>query len=123
MLKRRYSKKGEHYKYYKDVKICEEWYNFQNFAEWFENNYNPETMQSWQLDKDILVKILNDLGKKKWRWSGNSETFANDPEFVLYITHELEEGPIYLFGNFSKIFWRGFLDSKPDFSQFKQIKI
>ena len=41
---------------YKDVTVCEEWYNFQNFAEWMEKNYNPETMQGWQLDKDILVK-------------------------------------------------------------------
>lgn len=41
---------------YKDVTVCDEWHNFQNFAEWFEQNYNPETMQGWHLDKDILVK-------------------------------------------------------------------
>lgn len=41
---------------YKDVIVCEEWYNFQNFAEWVEQNYNPETMQGWHLDKDILIK-------------------------------------------------------------------
>lgn len=41
---------------YKDVTVCEEWHNFQNFAEWFEQNYNSETMQGWHLDKDILVK-------------------------------------------------------------------
>ena len=40
---------------YKDVTVCEEWHNFQNFAEWMENNYNPEIMQGWHLDKDILV--------------------------------------------------------------------
>jgi hypothetical protein len=39
---------------YKDVTVCEEWHNFQNFAEWFEDNYNPETMEGWQLDKDLL---------------------------------------------------------------------
>ena len=41
---------------YKDVTVCKEWHNFQNFAEWYDENYNPETMQGWQLDKDILFK-------------------------------------------------------------------
>ena len=41
---------------YKDVTVCEEWHNFQVFAEWFEENYNPETMEGWHLDKDILFK-------------------------------------------------------------------
>ena len=41
---------------YKDVTVCEEWHNFQNFAEWFYKNYNPEYMNGWHLDKDILCK-------------------------------------------------------------------
>ena len=41
---------------YKTCSVNEEWHNFQNFAQWMENNYNPETMQGWHLDKDILVK-------------------------------------------------------------------
>lgn len=41
---------------YKDVTVCEEWHNFQNFAAWFEENYNPEYMQDWDLDKDIICK-------------------------------------------------------------------
>lgn len=41
---------------YKDVTVCDEWHNFQNFAEWHEDNYNPKIMQDWQLDKDILIK-------------------------------------------------------------------
>lgn len=41
---------------YKNVTVCEEWLNFQNFAKWFDINYNPETMKGWQLEKDILVK-------------------------------------------------------------------
>ena len=41
---------------YKDVTVCEEWHNFQNFAEWFYKNYNPKYMEGWHLDKDILVK-------------------------------------------------------------------
>ena len=37
---------------YKDVTVCEEWHNFQNFAEWFEDNY----IEGFCLDKDILIK-------------------------------------------------------------------
>lgn len=37
---------------YKDVEVCEEWYNFQNFAIWFyeESNYH----EGYVLDKDLL---------------------------------------------------------------------
>lgn len=38
---------------YKDVTVCEEWHNFQNFAQWFEESYKPH-MEGWHLDKDIL---------------------------------------------------------------------
>lgn len=41
---------------YNNVSIIKEWHCFQNFAEWFEENYNPETMQGWHLDKDVLHK-------------------------------------------------------------------
>jgi hypothetical protein len=41
---------------YKNITVYEEWHNFQNFAKWWEENYNSETMQGWNLDKDILVK-------------------------------------------------------------------
>ena len=55
MLKRGYD---DNYKQkhptYKDVTVCEEWHNFQNFAEWFYNNYNPAIMKGWCLDKDTI---------------------------------------------------------------------
>jgi len=35
---------------YKDVEVCDEWHNFQNFAKWYEENY----IEDYQLDKDIL---------------------------------------------------------------------
>jgi hypothetical protein len=41
---------------YKDVIVCDEWHNFQNFAEWVYKNYDLDNIQGWQLDKDILVK-------------------------------------------------------------------
>ena len=37
---------------YTDCTVNEEWYNFQNFARWFETNY----IDGYQLDKDIKVK-------------------------------------------------------------------
>lgn len=40
------------YKSYDNVTVCEEWHNFQNFAEWFYNKSNYK--EEWQLDKDIL---------------------------------------------------------------------
>lgn len=36
--------------------VCDEWYNFQNFAEWYYNNYYEIEGERMHLDKDILVK-------------------------------------------------------------------
>ncbi|CEQ01601.1 Uncharacterised protein [[Clostridium] sordellii] len=41
---------------YKDVTVCEEWHNFQNFAKWYEENYYEVDGEKMCLDKDILVK-------------------------------------------------------------------
>ncbi len=41
---------------YEGVSVCKEWLMLSNFKRWFDENYNPETMQGWHLDKDILVK-------------------------------------------------------------------
>lgn len=55
MLDRCYSKNSTLTKEsYKDVTVCDEWHNFQNFAKWFYENYNSEIMKSWHLDKDII---------------------------------------------------------------------
>lgn len=39
---------------YKSITVCEEWHNFQNFAEWFKNTYpyNIENVK-FELDKDL----------------------------------------------------------------------
>lgn len=48
------------YKTYKDVEVCEEWLNFQNFAEWCYGqkffDAKDDKGRSYHLDKDILVK-------------------------------------------------------------------
>jgi len=41
---------------YIECRVSEEWHNYQNFAAWFEDNYNPEYMGGWQLDKDFIIK-------------------------------------------------------------------
>ena len=45
---------------YKGCVVCEEWHNFQNFAEWFYANY-PDDGNDYDLDKDI--KSGNRVGK------------------------------------------------------------
>jgi hypothetical protein len=57
MLRRGYDKKHKkEYLSYESCFVANEWHNFQNFSEWFYKNYDLETLENWQLDKDILVK-------------------------------------------------------------------
>lgn len=54
MLTRCYSKGGEGLHYYKDVTVCEEWLDFENFASWMkEQPYAYE--DGFVLDKDLTV--------------------------------------------------------------------
>ena len=57
MLERCYdSKYQEKYPTYIGRTVCDEWLDFQNFAEWFEDNYYQIENEVMCLDKDILVK-------------------------------------------------------------------
>lgn len=57
MLQRCYNTDNiDNRKTYKEIVVCKEWHNFQNFIKWCINNYNFETIQGWHLDKDILIK-------------------------------------------------------------------
>ena len=57
MLLRGYNKKfKEKHPTYKDVTVCKEWHNFQNFAKWYDEKWKPWMDKTWNLDKDILVK-------------------------------------------------------------------
>lgn len=40
--------------YYKGCQVCEEWHNFQNFAEWFYSQQNCFE-RSYEIDKDLTV--------------------------------------------------------------------
>lgn len=44
------------YPSYINCYVCKEWHNFQNFAEWYEENYYECNGERMCLDKDILVK-------------------------------------------------------------------
>lgn len=57
MMKRCYSDKylGK-YPTYTGCSVCEEWLNFQNFAQWYEENYYQIDNEIMELDKDILIK-------------------------------------------------------------------
>ena len=57
MLERCYSSRlHEKYSTYIDCQVCDQWLDYQNFAEWWENNYYEIKGQRIALDKDILVK-------------------------------------------------------------------
>ena len=57
MLERCYEPKfQERQPTYKECEVCEEWHNFQIFAEWFEDNYYEIPGEVMCLDKDILIK-------------------------------------------------------------------
>lgn len=72
---------------YKDCSVTEEWYNFQNFAEWFDQNYYEIEGETMCLDKDILVK-----GNKIY--SPNTCIFV--PHFInkLFIKRETYRGDL-----------------------------
>lgn len=57
MLRRCYENNfKEKHETYKEAVVCDEWLNFQNFAEWFDVNYYTVDNERMQLDKDILHK-------------------------------------------------------------------
>lgn len=57
MLNRCYSENRLHrFPTYNLCTVCDEWLNFQNFAEWIDNNYYQIPNEVMCLDKDILYK-------------------------------------------------------------------
>lgn len=70
---------------YNDKYVCEEWHNFQNFAEWFDKNYYEINNESMALDKDILVKNNN-------IYSPNTCIFVNKRINNLFIKRKSARG-------------------------------
>jgi len=48
--------KHKHLAYYGITTVCEEWLNYQNYAEWYYKNYYEIDNKRMHIDKDILVK-------------------------------------------------------------------
>ncbi|AUR91911.1 winged helix-turn-helix DNA-binding domain protein [Vibrio phage 1.167.O._10N.261.51.F2] len=73
MLERCYSPDHHNYHVYGGVgvTVCDEWHNFQNFAEWYTDNL-PNTYSEWHLDKDIN--------------SGDSHGMVYSPDYCKFAT-------------------------------------
>lgn len=57
MLQRCYvDMNGKYPTYYGVATVCDEWFNFQNFAEWYENHYYYIPNERLHIDKDIKIK-------------------------------------------------------------------
>ena len=57
IIERCYNEKfQERHPTYIGCSVVEEWHNFQVFAKWCEENYNPNFMEGWAIDKDIIIK-------------------------------------------------------------------
>ena len=51
---------------YEDATVCDEWLNYQNFAEWYENN--PPYDETYHLDKDLLGGKLKHYSPETCCW-------------------------------------------------------
>lgn len=58
MIRRCYDiRRGAMYSaYYDKCKVCDEWHNFQNFAQWYDENFYQVGAERMHIDKDILCK-------------------------------------------------------------------
>lgn len=103
MLRRCYSKShSRKNNSYKNCSVCEEWHNFQRFADWFYKNY-PNDGVSYDIDKDLLSS-----GVKKY--SPETCSFLTSEEnSILAKTGSVnnrykisKNGVIYEFSNMNK---------------------
>ena len=70
-----YDKTQEKNPTYKNVKVCDEWLNFQIFARWYEINYPKINNISFDLDKDLLQQ--------------NVESKIYSPENCIFLPHKV----------------------------------
>ncbi|MEH7419557.1 hypothetical protein V7266_30455 [Neobacillus drentensis] len=97
MLNRAYSEKfHKRQSTYKEVTVCQEWWNFQNFAEWFYENYYEIDNEPISLDKDILVK-----GNKVY--SAETCVFVPDRLNTLIVNCNSARGSLPIGVTFNKI--------------------
>ncbi len=76
-MKRRCDNPDEHHKkYYKDIKICTEWYNFDNFKNWALNNGYIEGYTIERLDntKNYCPKNCTWIPKEKQNYNKRNKS-------------------------------------------------
>lgn len=112
---------------YKDAKVCEEWFNYQTFAEWFYSEWkgNPDVA----LDKDLLYKgnkiyspetcslVPNDLNN----FSCKAKAIRGDLPIGV-ILHDRENITKYaaVIYKFNNIVYLGWYDTQEDaFNKYK----
>jgi len=94
MMQRCYSKDyHEKFPTYKECLVCEEWYNYQTFAKWYDENYYTINDERMCLDKDILVK-----GNKIY--SPNTCVFVSNDINMLFIKNNKLRGDLPIGVNF-----------------------
>lgn len=72
MIDRCYGKQKYNNVVYKGCKICEEWFDFENFIKWFNANYYTIEDESMELDKDLF---------------GNGKLYS--PTTCIFVPHKL----------------------------------
>ena len=60
MISRCYNDNDKDFNWYKDCTVCDEWHNYQVYAEWYYSNY-PKDGEKYDLDKDFKIE-----GNKKY---------------------------------------------------------
>lgn len=79
---------------YNDCFVSEDWYCFQNFAEWYEYNYYEVPGEKMELDKDILFK-----GNRTY----SAETCMFVPQYIntLIVKNDLDRGELPIGCNYN----------------------
>lgn len=137
IIRRCYDKNCKSYDLYEGVRVCEEWHNFQNFAEWFYSQEHHD--KGFAVDKDLRVfgnkiyspetcslvpSAVNSL------FTGSSERFKPRelPKGVhfckekgLYIT-QIHKGEFTKSGNKKQTYLGQFGDKKPAILAYKIAK-
>lgn len=96
MMQRGYSSyEKKRHETYTNCLVADEWHNFQNFAQWFDDNYYEFEGERMELDKDILLK-----GNKTY----SPETCVFVPKRIngLFLKSNARRGDLPIGVSFSK---------------------
>ena len=108
MLERCYSSKFQsNHPTYIDCRVCDEWHNFQNFAQWYEENYYEVNGEQMELDKDIL-------NKKNKVYNPQYCMFV--PKYIntLILKNDKHRGDLPIGVNYSKGYYMARLSTKQE---------